>query len=194
MHARAFAAVRQLSELVVFSPTAAKREAFARELGQELGVPTRAAASGEEAVRGADVVLAAARSHGEKPILFGDWIQERALTVSIGSTIPAQREIDASVVKRSDLIVCDVVHEVLKETGDMIAASQAGIDASGRSFSLDALMQGQLESRLAESRYPMFKSVGNGLQDVVVAGLILDRAIASGLATELPISISVKRI
>ncbi|HMP56524.1 MAG TPA: ornithine cyclodeaminase family protein, partial [Novosphingobium sp.] len=122
MHARAFAAVRSFAEIAVFSPTPARREALAARLQDDLGVPCLAAAAPDDAVRGAGVVLAAARSHGERPILFADWIAPGALTVSIGSTVPAQREIDVSVVARSDIIVCDMVHEVVEETGDMIAA------------------------------------------------------------------------
>lgn len=194
MHTRAFAAIRYLSEIVVFSPAAARREASARELGTELKVRARATSAPEEAVADADIVLAAARSRGERPILFGDWIQPGAVVVSIGSVVPQQREVDISVVRQSDMIVCDVVHEVVSETGDMIAAAEAGIDVSGKCYSLNALLSGELSSRLAKARYPMFKSVGGGLQDVVVAGMILDRARAVGLTTELPISFAEKRV
>ena len=194
MHTSAFATIRNLSEIVVFSPTEARREDFAREVGAELGIRTDTASAAEEAVRGADIVLAAARSHGEKPILFGDWLKPGALVVSIGSVVPSQREVDVSVVRQSDIIVSDMVHELVSETGDMIAAAEAGIDASGKCFSLNALMRGELSPRLAEARFPMFKSVGGGLQDVVVAGMILDRALAAGLATALPISFAEKRV
>jgi ornithine cyclodeaminase/alanine dehydrogenase len=192
MHTRAFAAVRQFSEIVVFSPTPVSRERFAQEIGGELGVKTVAAASAEEAVRGADVVLAAARSHGETPILFSDWIKPGAVTVSIGSTIPSQREIDVSVAAQSDIIVCDMLHEVVSETGDMIAAVKAGVELDSKCFSINDLMSGALTERIAAAQYPMFKSVGGGLQDVVVAGMILDRAREAGIATQLPISFVTK--
>jgi ornithine cyclodeaminase/alanine dehydrogenase len=194
MHTRAFAAIRALSEVAVFSPTAARREAFARECDAELGVRAHAVSAPAEAVAGADIVLAAARSRGERPILFGDWIKPGTIVVSIGSVVPQQREIDISVARQSDIIVCDMVHEVVSETGDMIAAAEAGIDVSAKCFSLNALMSGELSSRLAEARFPMFKSVGGGLQDIVVAGLILDRALEAGLATELFISFAEKRV
>lgn len=194
MHTRAFAAIRDFSAITVFSPTPASRERFANTIGGELGINTTAASSAEEAVAGADVVLAAARSHGEAPILFGDWIKPGAVTVSIGSTIPQQREIDVSVSAQSDIIVCDMLHEVVKETGDMIAAVEAGVSLDEKCFSIEALMAGELSSRLAKASYPMFKSVGGGLQDVVVAGMILDRALERGIATELPISFVTKYV
>ncbi|TGN98687.1 MULTISPECIES: ornithine cyclodeaminase family protein [unclassified Burkholderia] len=192
MHARAFASVRPLTDITVFSPTHARRDAFAADLHRDLGSPARAAASPEAAVDGADIVLAAARSHGERPILFGDWLTPGATVVSIGSTIPQQREIDVSVVQRSDLIVCDVPDEVLHDTGDMIAARAAGIAVERVAVSLADVMSGACAERLEASRNRLFKSVGSGLQDIVVAGLVLDLAREAGLAVPLPIAFEPK--
>lgn len=193
MHTRAFAAVRDLSEVVVFSPNPANREAFARAVAQDLGVPARAVGSAREAVDGASIALAAARSHDEQPILFADWLRPDATVVSIGSTIPQQRESDVSIVARADLIVCDMLEEVLEETGDMLAARDAGLDPAEKAFSLNALMAGDLDARLAAAKAPMFKSVGGGMQDIVIAEMVLEKAIAIGLAQPLPISFETKK-
>lgn len=192
MHTRAFAAIRSLHEVTVFSPTPERRDAFSAAVTRDLNVPARVAATPKEAVAGADVVLAAARSRGEVPILYGEWLKPDATVVSIGSTIPQQREIDASVVARSDLIVCDVLEEVLEQTGDMIAARAAGIEIHHKAFSLSDLMRGACDERLKTAKAPMFKSVGAGLQDVVVAELILTKALQAGLATPLPIAFDTK--
>jgi alanine dehydrogenase len=193
MHTRAFASVRQLTQITVFSPTADRREAFAAAVTSDLGIPARGVASAREAVEGADIVLTAARSRGEEPILFGDWLQPGATVVSIGSTIPEQREIDVSVVERSDLIICDTLEEVLNETGDMIAARAAGIGFHDKAFSLADLMNGACDAQLSRAKAPMFKSVGGGLQDIVVAELILTKALEAGLATPLPMTFETKR-
>ncbi len=87
--------------------------------------------------------------------------------MSIGSTIPQQREIAVSVVEWADLIVCDVLDEVLESTGDMIAASAAGIEFHDKSASLTDLLSGTCADRLASARNMMFKSIGSGLQDIV---------------------------
>lgn len=194
MHSRAFAAIRKLSEVRVYSTTTARRESFAASLANETGVPVYPVTRPEDAVANADIVLTAARSHDESPILYGNWLSGDAIVVSIGSTIPQQREIDVSVVERADLIVCDMLEEVLHETGDMIAAKAAGIDVDGRSISMNELMSGAAAERLAAARRPMFKSVGGGLQDVVVGGLIFDKAIKAGLAVPLPMQFDRKAI
>lgn len=187
MHVHAFRSVREVEELVVYSPTPERRAAFAAEFGG------RAVDEPRQAVAGATVVLAAARSRGELPILFGDWLAPNMVVVSIGSTVPEQREIDVSVVEWCDVIVCDDVEAVSCETGDMLEAAKADIAFADKTFSLHAFFTGELDARLASAERRMFKSVGSGLQDVVVASLLLERAQAAGLATPLPIEFVTKQ-
>jgi ornithine cyclodeaminase/alanine dehydrogenase len=113
--------------------------------------------------------------------------------VSIGSTVPDQREIDVSVVAACDLIVCDAVEEVAEQTGDMLEAARAGVEYRGKTFSLHQLLTGELDERVAAARRGLFKSVGGGLQDMVVAELVLRKALAAGVATPLPIEFEKKR-
>jgi len=192
MHTRAFAAVRPIERIVVFSPTPERREAFAAAAVADLGCEAEAVSEPREAVEAAPVVLAAARSHGERPILYGDWLGPEATVVSIGSTVPHQREIDASVVEACDLIVCDTVDEVAEQTGDMIEAANAGVDFRHKLASLHELVAGNLGDRLAHAPRRMFKSVGGGLQDVVVAELILRKALVAGVATPMPLDFDAK--
>jgi alanine dehydrogenase len=186
MHLRAIATVRPLREVRVHSPTAKNREAFAALFTQELGVPCSAVASAREAVDGASIVVAAARSHDETPILKGEWLRDGMTVVSIGSTLPDQREIDARVVDACDLIICDMVEEVVHETGDMIAAKQAGVAFEPKLMSLNELLSSpSAGERLRAARLPMFKSVGAAIQDVVVAELAFENAVAAGLVRPL---------
>ena len=192
MHVRAFAAVRPIEHIAVFSPSRERREAFAAAASDELGVSARAIEEPAAAVADASVVLAAARSHGEVPILFGEWLPTAVTVVSIGSTVPNQREIDASVVAACDLIVCDDVDEVAERTGDMLEAQRAGVGFRDKTFSLHQLLTGQLDERLTAAPRRLFKSVGGGLQDVVVAEVVLHNALAAGIATPLPIEFETK--
>lgn len=187
MHTRAIATIRTVDRVTVFSPTVSSRERFAATIGEELGVEVVAVAEPRDAVAASDIVVAAARSRGEQPILYGDWLQPGTTVCSIGSTIPQQREIDVSVVERCDLIVCDALDEVLDETGDMLAAGAAGVEFRHKAIAMSDLLSGAAADRVAAATIPMFKSVGGGLQDVVVAGLVLDEARRRGVTTDLPI-------
>jgi ornithine cyclodeaminase/alanine dehydrogenase len=185
-HLAATSHVRRIASFKVFSPSAANRAAFAERFTRELGVSGEAVADARAATEGADVVIAAARSRGEQPILFGDWLRPGMVVVSIGSTLPEQREIDTSVVAACDLIVCDGIDEVVEETGDMIAAKAAGIAFTDKLMTLSELVSGRAAERVQMARLPMLKTAGSALQDLAVAELAFTKAAAAGLAQELP--------
>ena len=130
-HVSAIAAVRSVSALKIYSPTPENRERFAGSCARQLQADCRSVDAPAAAVEGADLVIAAARSHDESPILKGEWLRPGMLIVSIGSTVPEQREVDPEVVRRADAIVADVTEEVAHETGDMIAARVADFLSSG---------------------------------------------------------------
>ena len=191
-HVEALAAVRSIAELRIFSPTAANRERFAQWCAAALGLRATAAASPATAVAAADLVVAAARSHDETPILQGEWLQPGATVVSIGSTLPEQRKVDPETVRRSTLIVADVPGEVSDETGDMIAAREAGVALDDKLVALADLVQGRCAGRTGEADVVMFKSVGSALQDLAVAELCLELALEQGAGTQLPVGLTVK--
>jgi ornithine cyclodeaminase/alanine dehydrogenase-like protein (mu-crystallin family) len=191
-HLRALACIRQMKEVRIFSPNRANREAFAAAARIEHGIEAIAVESAEMAARGAEIVIAAARSHGEKPILHGEWLDDQCLVVSIGSTLPEQREVDVSVVAAADLIVCDNVDEVADQAGDMIAARTAGIDFRFKLMSLNELVLGFAAPTGAKRR--MFKSVGSAVQDIVVADWVVERARTAGMVTPLNLSLHTKRV
>jgi alanine dehydrogenase len=187
MHLRALCVVRQVAAARVFSPSPASRERFVTALA-DLRIPIASAESGRMAVSGVDIVICAARSRDETPTLMGEWLHDDTTVISIGSTLPEQREIDASVVARAGVIVADMVEEVANDTGDMLAARQAGIDFDSRLISLaDAAADPDRIPRRRKLR--LYKSVGAALQDLTIAGMCVARARKAARGTELPVSI-----
>jgi ornithine cyclodeaminase/alanine dehydrogenase len=191
-HLRALRCVRSLKDVRIFSPTKARRDSFARAAQAEYSVECRSFDDARHATSGAQIVVAAARSYGEEPILRRDWVGDEVTIVSIGSTLPEQRELDVSVIDAADIIVCDSVEEVSMGTGDMIAAREAGVDFSSKIRSLNALMAGEVD--VLGSKLRLFKSVGSALQDVVVAELALSLALERGIAMPLPFSFHTKMV
>lgn len=187
-HVRALTAVRPLRKVRVFSPRAESRAGFAGELA-DLGVPVQPAQSPAEAVAGADLVICAARSYDETPTLLGEWLEPGVTVVSIGSTVPEQREVDSVTIERAELIIADVLHEVLHETGDLLAAAADGIDAAGKTASLADLVSGRHPGRERDDQIVVYKSVGAGIQDLAVASMAAQQAAKLGLGTHLPIPV-----
>ena len=183
----ALAAVRQIADVRIFSPTAASREKFAVICRSQHGLQAQALATAPEAVHGADVVLCATRSRDESPVLSGDWLEPGMTVVSIGSTLPEQREVDEHVIARADLIVADMPEEVAHDTGDMQAAQRAGVSFVDKLFPLSSLVGGHVGRRPKD--IVVYKSVGSALQDVITAEMLLERARATGSGVALARSI-----
>jgi ornithine cyclodeaminase/alanine dehydrogenase-like protein (mu-crystallin family) len=181
------AAARQIQSVRVFSPTPASRARFADSFRPALEIT--AVDSPEAAVQDVDVVLCAARSRDETPVLRGAWLPAGATVVSLGSTLPEQREVDEETMARAVCIVADMPEEVAHDTGDAIAAARAGIDLSAKLVPLSELVAGRLTPRHATSDIVLYKSVGSALQDIVIAEMLLASARQLGRGVALPASI-----
>ncbi len=179
----ALAAVRQLSEVRVFSPTPASRERFAEKFRLELSLAVTAVTQPEEAVKDVDVILCAARSRDERPVIHGDWLAPGMTVVSIGSTLPEQREVDERTVARATCIIADMPEEVAHDTGDMLAATRAGVDFAGKLAPLSDFVGGLVSA--GPQDIVLYKSVGSALQDVVIAEMLLVQARHKGLGCEM---------
>ncbi|MEU6412909.1 ornithine cyclodeaminase family protein [Microbispora sp. NPDC046933] len=188
-HVRALAAVRELSSVTVFSPNPNSRTRFLEHLA-DLGLSMRAADSAPAAVAGADLVVCAARSSDERPTLRAEWLEAGMTVVSIGSTLPEQREVDTEVIARAGLIVADQMDEVVNDTGDMIAAKQTGIVFADRLRSLGDVVSGRVPGRRSAEDIVVYKSVGGAVQDLAVAAMCVRRAVELSIGTVLPVGIN----
>ncbi|MEA1673214.1 ornithine cyclodeaminase family protein [Nitrospirillum sp. BR 11163] len=188
-HVRALAALRPLDQVSVYSPNPDSRARFIAELG-DLGIPMRDADSARATLGDADVAICAARSRDESPTLLGGWLRPGMTVISIGSTLPEQRELDPEAIRRADLIVADMVEEVAHDTGDMIAAARAGVGWEGRLVALADVIGGRHPARTAPDQILLYKSVGAAIQDLAVAALCAGRARQLGIGTMLPVSIT----
>jgi ornithine cyclodeaminase/alanine dehydrogenase len=180
-------AVREVAQVTVFSPTPASRTRFADSFRPALDVAV--AEDAHSAVRDADVVICATRSRDETPVLQGAWLPAGATVVSLGSTLPEQREVDEETLRRAACIVADVADEVAHDTGDGLAAARAGVDLASKLVPLSSLASGSIVPRRNDDDIVLYKSVGSALQDVVIAEMLYARALQAGAGVQLPSTI-----
>ena len=160
-HLEALRLVRPFREIRVWSPRNAR--AFAGELG------IHAAASAEEAVRGADVVVVATTS--QTPVLFGKWLSPGVHVNAVGAPRPTWRELDDDVLRTARLYV-EQREAATRESGDVIAAGQVYAE-------IGEVVSGTKPGRQSAEEITLFKSVGVAVEDVVSADLVYRKAIAS---------------
>jgi len=180
-------AVRELESVRVFSPTPSSRERFAERFSDTVKIA--AADHPQSVVQDADVVICAARSRDESPVLRGAWLPSGATVVSLGSTLPEQREVDETTMARAACIVADMPEEMAHDTGDAIAAKRAGVAFADKLVPLAALAAGGVTPRRTNEDIVLYKSVGSALQDVVIAEMLLARAQQQGRGVPLPATI-----
>lgn len=171
-----------VSEAKVFSPTAANREALARDFAEQYGMAIIPVASAEEACEGAGLILAAVKS--TEPVIDGAWLTPGTHVNSVGTARRDQRELDVETFRRSDRIVVDTRAGVFGEAGDAVAAADA-VDQESVA-ELHELVAGKAPGRRGDDEITLFKSVGSGIQDIAIAAVIYQRALDKGLGTELP--------
>ena len=100
-------------------------------------------------------------------------LDDDAVVVAVGSHEPDARELDAPLLGRASVVVEDVA-TALREAGDVILAV-----ADGTLKPADLLPMRDVVTRAVEvptDRPLVFKSVGMGWQDLVVAAAVLQHS------------------
>ncbi|CAN5458618.1 ornithine cyclodeaminase family protein [soil metagenome] len=159
-HLEALRLVRQFREVRIWSPRRAGT--FAEKFR------VTAAATAEEAVRGADVIVVA--TSATSPVLKGEWISPGTHINAVGATRPNWRELDDALLVRAKLYV-ESRAAASQESGDVIAAGQIFAE-------LGEVLAGKKPGRENETEITLYKSVGVAIEDVVAADLVYRRAVA----------------
>ncbi len=160
-HLEALRIVRQFREVQVWSPR------HAGEFAKKFGVS--AAASAEEAVRGADVVVVATAA--TSPVLKGACLSPGTHINAVGATRPNWRELDDALLVRGKLYV-ESREAASQESGDVIAAGQIFAE-------LGEVLAGKKPGRENDTELTRYKSVGVAVEDTASAALVYERAIAA---------------
>jgi len=159
-HLEALRLVREFSEVRVWSPRNAAAFANAHSV--------KVAASAEEAVRGADVIVVATAS--TTPVLMGEWLSQGAHINAVGATRPNWRELDDATLRVSQIFV-ESREAAMQESGDVIAAGKISAE-------IGEVIAGQKPGRQSEDEITLFKSVGVAVEDVAAADLVYRKAMA----------------
>jgi ornithine cyclodeaminase len=184
-HARALPRVRPIREIRVAGRDPAKAAALAAELGGELGLDVRAAASYEEALRDADI--ACATTHAVEPVVRRAWLSPGVHVTSVGYN-PAGREVDDQTV--ADALVCvesrdAALAAIPAGSNDLIQPIHDGVIAEDHVHAeLGELVLGTRPGRTSTEQISLYKSVGVAVQDAAAAALVLAAARERGLGRE----------
>jgi len=177
-HLAALRLVRKFDDIRCWSPTEANLHKLAGAHPE-----VRMAASAEEAVRGASVVVIVTSS--VTPVVWNDWVAGGACVISVGACRPNQREMDPKLVARGRVIT-DSRAAALSESGDIVMAMAEGhFGPEHVSAEIGEVVSGAAPGRTSESQLLIYKPLGIAVEDVAAAQLVYVRALAAGRGTQL---------
>ncbi len=200
VHLEAIAQVRDLREIRVFSRDPARRERFAAEQSERLGLRVRAVASARDAVADAPIITTATDA-------VGPTLDPADLADGTHITCITRRELTEDLLARVDVAVqlgeatippglaipgmewrLGGYASYVSGTPEERARVPSGRAAERSRFpSLDDVVAGRTTGRTDAGETTLFVNLGTqGLQFAAVGGAVLDAARERGIGTELP--------
>lgn len=183
----ALAAMRHVEVIRCYSPTRKKRESFCTEMTETTGITVRPAASPEEAVRDAGIVLCATNATGH--VFLEKWLEPG---MHVGSIRGA--ELEPGVVRRADVIA---IHDrtaraaITTTRGIVMPKTRHAIegidDLTSAAPTLGELAAGLAQGRTSENQTTCFLNLtGIGLQFAAAGAALYGKAREAGRGRELP--------
>lgn len=166
---------REWSSIVLHSPqlndVTSERYRSVKQTLQDNTIEVTIAKTVATAVADADVVLACTSS--STPVIDINWLKEGSIITSVSSDGAHAHEVFPSQLARYD-VFCDYRKTAPSIAGDMIIASQMyGWSATSIIADLPELITNSVEY-FPTKKPILFRSTGLGIEDVTVAGILLD--------------------
>jgi ornithine cyclodeaminase len=173
--------VREIRDALVFDPDRERAEVFANDMGRVL--KRRVRVLGEvSGVFAADVICTA--TSASTPVVADRDVAPGTHVNAIGTYRSRTREIPGETMARARLVV-DSRSACLAEAGELVMAMEEGLLAADCvPVEIGEVAAGTADGRQTDDEVTIFKSVGNAVQDLAVAGLVLSEARRLDLGTE----------
>ena len=183
--------VFDLTEIRVYSPTKANRDAFAAEMSARVGKEVRPFDSGEAACRGAHLVACA--TNAVMPVFFRDWIEPG---MHIGTIRPNATEVERAARADIDLFALldrDDVADIIYTHGVRVGEDRIGSYNIARDEWHDAMatlpeiITGRRQGRTSDAQVSCFlNNLGMGYQFAAAGYVAYHAAKKAGLGHDLP--------
>ncbi len=181
---RSLAAVRRLTDVRAYDIDQDAARRFATEMTAALGVPVTVTADARAAVMGRDLVSTCTTS--QTPILRNGDVSPGTFVAAVGADNPEKHEIEAALLA-SATVIADVL-EQSATIGDLHHALASGaMQRSDVRAELGDILIGRKRLRCSSGEIVVFDSTGMALQDVAVAAVVYQRAVARGIGLSVAI-------
>ncbi len=165
--------VRKIQEIIIIDKNYKRAEDFAVGVRDKYDVKT-SANSDPSVIKIADIICTVTSSLN--PVFSDKDLKEGAHINAMGSYRPDMQEVPAETMGRS-LVVVDSREACLQEAGDLIMAVKQGKFLQENIYAeLGEIVSKKFPGRKNEKQITLFKSVGNAVQDLMAAQVIIKNA------------------
>ncbi len=180
----AVAAVRRLTSVKVFSPTATHREAFARRARDELGLDASAVDSVAAAVDGADLITLVTRAR--EAFVDSAMVARGAHINAVGAIVPERVEFVPALLRRCTMVAVDNLSQVQELSAEFREFYGPPTSERWAAVMPLARLAGENRRRAPDADLTLFKAMGMGISDLSLAIEIYRRAVERGLGRAFP--------
>jgi ornithine cyclodeaminase/alanine dehydrogenase-like protein (mu-crystallin family) len=184
--------VRPAAETRVYARTPENRRAFVVEMSRFISGRLVDSPTLEDALEGAEMITLATKA--TSPVLLAEHVRPGVHVNSVGPASRDRVEVDPRIFDSFDRVVCDSADLVFDEAGDAYQAVANHGYQSERAQDLAQVVSGIAAGRTQAGETTLFKSVGTGVQDMVVAARLLGLADAAGVGVVVEDVSSIKPI
>ena len=174
----AMLAACNLDEVRIVARDFAKTEKFAEAMSERFkdsGAKMIAYDDANEAVDGADVIVVVTVS--TEPVFDANRVKKGAVVSGVGSYTAEMNEIDPKLFKLADKIYFDSKEACIAESADIQIPLREGlVSLEGLTGDIGEYALGEISGREADDEIIIFKNVGLGILDLVIAKLIYEKA------------------
>ena len=174
----AMLAACNLDEVRIVARDFAKTEKFTEEMAERFkdsGAKLIAYDDANEAVDGADVIVVVTVS--TEPVFDANRVKKGAVVSGVGSYTAEMNEIDPKLFKLADKIYFDSKDACIAESADIQIPLREGlVSLEGLTGDIGEYALGEISGREADDEIIIFKNVGLGILDLVIAKLIYEKA------------------
>lgn len=163
---RALNLVRTFQQVVVYSVRQDHAEAYARDMGAELGIPVTVAESPEDVVRVSDIVVTTTPS--THPLIEADWLHPGLHITAMGSDAESKQELSPEVLARADRVCCDLISQCVR-LGELHHAVDRGIVSRDDVVELGQITARMVRGRTSPDQITVADLTGTGVQDTMIA-------------------------
>jgi ornithine cyclodeaminase len=183
--AAAVAAVRRLRRIRVFSPTPAKRSAFAEKLRSAFpGTEIRVADDAASATEGASIITLITRAR--EPVITSSMVARGAHVNAAGAITKERRELSQDLFQRATLVAVDTLPATRALSAEFIDWYDGKRGGDWTRVQPISAIVAAARPRPAGTDLSLFKPMGMGISDVSLGIEIVRRAEASGIGGTMP--------